>query len=420
MPNPIADLDSYKAGVNTTVTTQTTVNSIDPVAVGSIGTDLADLLLPYLQSINNQGYSQGTSIPSDLVGDDLNLYYQQLIAGFSIWRKENGVWIQRITMAFVIVEDGILSGLRTFIEGVTVTVSSGTWSISNIRYSKATQTQFTVPNADANWMRYDLIYATNAGTILYLAGTASSSPIYPNTPANSVVVDYVIVPSVASTSLPYLLSGGGNLAIIPTLQQVTTAGNSTSNAIQVTGFGSFGAEDSLAMLYNPDTNIASISIIDGGIGKSSVNLFPDQVSIHNGTTEGQLILRNETGLISGAAFQGRVGASPAINDNDLVTKGQVADVIGKVQIPRTEADLIEDVDNPGSWYLEYKIGSSTPVEANTKPYCVQTMYDDPDNPGTLRTEPVSPFLYNKQTWSFPRIYGFPDPSTEQTITIYAI
>lgn len=223
MPNPIADLEAYKAGVNNDVTTQSTVDSIPPTAVGAIGTDMADLLLPYLQSINNQGYLQGTAAPSALLGSDLQLYWQQLIAGFSVWRKENGIWVLKITMAFVIILDGILSGLRAFIEDDTVTVSPGTWAIDQVRYSEASQTQFTVPAADANWLRYDLIYADDNGDIGYTNGTASSSPAMPTPATGQIAVDYVVVPSVASGSSPYLLSGGSSLELQVKAQFVETS-----------------------------------------------------------------------------------------------------------------------------------------------------------------------------------------------------
>lgn len=216
MPDPIADLDLYDAGVNADVTTQTADDSVSPVEVGGIGTDLSAILRVYLPMINNQTYHQGTSAPTSLppFGADLDLYYQQLVSGFSLWRKESGVWILRVTMSFNLVENGILSGLRTFINGDTVTVEKGTWGIDNVQYSKATQTQFTVPAPDANFWRNDLIYADDSGAIGYTAGVASTTPAFPTPASGQLLVDYVVVPSVANGANPYLLSGGTNSAAV--------------------------------------------------------------------------------------------------------------------------------------------------------------------------------------------------------------
>lgn len=209
-----SQLAAYKVTVNADVTTQTTAQSIEPPAVGFIGTELADIILDPLESINNYAITQGTSIPNDLDGADLDQYTRINGGVLTLYKKIAGSWVSQITYSFgYILPDGPLT-LRTTISGSVVTVTLGGWIISNVIYQKLTQTQFTLTAADLNFTRYDLIYATTSNTILKLDGTASSSPAFPSVPANCIAVDYAIVPASSSGNSPYLLYGGGTSSII--------------------------------------------------------------------------------------------------------------------------------------------------------------------------------------------------------------
>lgn len=212
--DPVAEIAAYITSVMNNVTTKVTVDSISPVDVGDIGTDLADLLLPYLQVINNYGITGGTSAPSDANGDDLDLYYRINASTFYIYRKVGGTWgTPLVQLAFgVTFPDGPLINLRVSVSGMDVTVTPGGWVISNVIYTKGTQTAFVIPAKDLNFYRYDLIYANTSGQILYSTGVASSTPAFPTTPANCIVVDYIVVPSSSSGYNPYSYYGasGGN------------------------------------------------------------------------------------------------------------------------------------------------------------------------------------------------------------------
>jgi len=211
--DPVAELAAYEASVNTNVTTKVTVDSISPVDVGDIGTDLADLFLPYLQAINAYGLTGGTAVPSDVDGEDLDQYVRINGSRFYIYRKVGGLWgTPLVDLAFgAIFPDGPLVNLRVAVDGFDVEVTPGGWVIDNVIYQKLTATTFTIPAADLNFFRYDLIYADESNQILYSNGTAASTPNFPTTPANCIVVDYIIVPSSSSGALPYSYYGAAGV-----------------------------------------------------------------------------------------------------------------------------------------------------------------------------------------------------------------
>lgn len=213
--NPSAEIASYKIGVVTDITSKTTINSISPENVGDASTDLADLILPYLEIIAVGGgdISGGTGVPDDLVGADGDVYYRISGGTFFVYRKESGSWDAKVSLTIgIVLPDGPLINLRVAVNGLDVVVTPGGWVIDNVLYEKGTQTGFTIPTPDLNFYRYDLIYANNSGDILYITGTPSTSPNFPTTPANSIVVDFIIVPSVASGENPYSYYGNGGFS----------------------------------------------------------------------------------------------------------------------------------------------------------------------------------------------------------------
>lgn len=213
--NPSAEISAYKITVVDNITSKTVVNSISPEDVGDANTDLADLILPYLQLVANGGgdITGGTDEPDDLVGSDGDIYYRINGFTFYVYRKESGTWVAKVNLTIgILLPDGPLINLRVAVNGLDAVVSPGGWVINNIIYSKGTSTGFTIPTPDLNFYRYDLIYANTSGNILYLAGTASSTPNFPATPANSIVVDYIIVPSLASGEQPYSYYGNGGFS----------------------------------------------------------------------------------------------------------------------------------------------------------------------------------------------------------------
>lgn len=196
-------IQAYSTLVNQLVGSKVAENSIDPTDVASIGLELAELLLPILNTINDFAITGGTLPPDDVNGADLDLYIQ---GGTSIvfWRKRNGIWVQEAEVPLGIqIVDGNIS-LQASVNEQIVTVSAGSWGISNTIYSKATQTQMTLTAADLNFNRIDTIAADTTGTVYLLDGVASSNPDPATLPASSIVVDFVFVPSSSSGDLPYI------------------------------------------------------------------------------------------------------------------------------------------------------------------------------------------------------------------------
>lgn len=198
--------EDYKNQIDTDITTKTAANSIEPVVVGNGYTDLVNLLTPYIESINNQTYYEGSGVPSDLLGEDLDLYARTQNP-IVIYRKEAGTWVVKwtIPLGFTF-SDGPIVGLRCSLSGSALTVTAGQWSVGGTLYTKLTQTGFTISTAHATLETQDIVYASNGDDqVLFLAGTPGLGQ--PTLPANSVLIEIAVIPSVASGASPYLVYG---------------------------------------------------------------------------------------------------------------------------------------------------------------------------------------------------------------------
>lgn len=202
---------SYNATVNTDVVGQTTPNSVDTADVGNIGIDLADGLEPFIDKINAFVFFTGTSVPSDLDGDE-NDVYVQTNGGVSlvIWRKTTTTWAVQATVPLGIsYQDGIIIGLRTQIDvpANSVSVTAGNWAINNVIYSKSIPTFLTYDAPEVGSDRIDTIYANTSGQILLETGAPSGSPVKPVLPVDTIEVDSIYVPA-SGTGDAYLFSAG--------------------------------------------------------------------------------------------------------------------------------------------------------------------------------------------------------------------
>lgn len=209
------DIIAYIAQVNASVTTKTAPGSVDTVDVGEVGTALAELVQPYLERINEFGILSNTAVPNDADGEDQDLYYRGGLNSIEIYRKVAGAWVLQATIAIgFTIPDGPLT-IRTTIDGDIVTATKGSWAKGNVVYNKLTQTQFTLATADANYLRYDAIIGNIYNNVLIYTGDPSSSPVYPDVPSDGVLIDYVVIPSIASGNAPYLMYGGGSVTVEP-------------------------------------------------------------------------------------------------------------------------------------------------------------------------------------------------------------
>lgn len=144
----VDDLLAYDATVLANVTTKVAVDSIDPVDVGNIGTDLSQTISPYMAAINQEGISSGTAAPLDINGSDGDRYYQNTADETIEWRKEGATWIEKATITgrdkttivksqADLIEDGAGTGnyylKYTTAAGAAVTAGVRPYSISSVQ-----------------------------------------------------------------------------------------------------------------------------------------------------------------------------------------------------------------------------------------------------------------------------------------------
>lgn len=116
--------------------------------------------------------------------------------------------------------------------------------------------------------------------------------------------------------------------------------------------------------------------------------------------------------IAGASF----GIWYKINDSwGLVVQ---IPLLSKLTIVKAKTDIVDA--GGGNWYMEYRIGASTSIDAGVMPYAITVAYND-GSKDIVKSVPASAWE-NNEDWDYPRIYSMPDPSTASTIiiTIYAI
>lgn len=196
-------ISAYKTLANVLVGSKNTVNSIEPSDVADLGLELADLLLPILNKINDFNITGGVTPPQNNSGGDLDMYIQGG-AKLIFWRKRNNSWTNEAQVDLGIqIVDGNIS-LQSSVKDSLVTVSSGNWGINNVIYTKAVQTQFNLSAANANYNRIDSIYADENSNIFLVNGIANSNPVPAAKPNNTVLVTYIYVPSLASGNPPYI------------------------------------------------------------------------------------------------------------------------------------------------------------------------------------------------------------------------
>jgi len=236
-------LITYIDQVTTEVSQETTPDSLDPNKIGDIGTDLANILKDFLPAQNRFNISAGTDFPTG--GEDTDLYYRYISGGIQILRNIVGVWTLLATIPFgFLIPDGILVGLRVSVITTTATVTPGAWVIDNVKYSKDTQTEFTLAAKDPSFDRWDLIYADENNDILIETGIATLVPVKPDIPADCILVDYVYVPAVG---LPYALGSPPQSSISPepleilaSMQDVDGIYTLIWNDAKITQFGVYG------------------------------------------------------------------------------------------------------------------------------------------------------------------------------------
>jgi hypothetical protein len=146
----VDDLLAYDATVLANVTVKTAINSIDPVVVGNIGTDLSATISPYMATINQEGISSGNSVPLDINGADGDRYYYNSGSTTTEYRKEGAVWVSKATISGTggnkqtiaksqtdLIEDGAGTGnyylKYTDASGLAITAGIRPYSINSVQ-----------------------------------------------------------------------------------------------------------------------------------------------------------------------------------------------------------------------------------------------------------------------------------------------
>lgn len=126
------------------------------------------------------------------------------------------------------IENGLRSVGGIILVDSTLTFQSNiVWTINNVTYTRGTDTSFIIHTADSGYYRRDLIYADNTGTLNKLQGTPDTliaiTPALPTGAVNVTTVDVYGEQIVTPTA--------NIIGTVPTLQQVTNEGNTTTNPI---------------------------------------------------------------------------------------------------------------------------------------------------------------------------------------------
>jgi hypothetical protein len=223
MGNYSAAFTALKASINTRVTTKNTINSIDPVDVGGSMTDVLDLLLPIANLVNAFGILSGDIPPTDAVGTADSMYFE-FGTQLKVWKRENvssPFWELKASGDLGInVLDGNIN-VQVSVNENTAAASTGQWALDNVIYEAIEQTEFSIPSADLNFDRIDLITGDTSNVVNYTTGVASSTPAQPAIPSNNVRINLIYVPSTSSGNLPYVQDTNAPPVVPPQLAKLS-------------------------------------------------------------------------------------------------------------------------------------------------------------------------------------------------------
>jgi hypothetical protein len=174
----------------------------------------------------NSRYPDTASANLDYVAGEKGI---QIIVGNTVWVRDSTAtrWILNGSTGSAI-NNGLLSiGGITLVDSTVTLQHDIVWSINGSTFTRTTDTSFVVHTADSGYYRRDLIYADNEGVIHLLEGIQDTSrAITPPLPSNSIQITTVdVYGEDIPTPIPTVIGK------IPNLQQVTDAGDTTTNPI---------------------------------------------------------------------------------------------------------------------------------------------------------------------------------------------
>jgi hypothetical protein len=206
------------------------------------------------------------------------------------------------------------------------------WRISNVLYSPASSTLINFPSTSSGFIRVDLVYGTNSGTIVRLAGTAvavGTAATAPSLPANSVGIQEVTVidtgiQSVTNFALASFVrfdvnnQGLTNTQRLNARTNIGAIGGGTGNNLIAYGNGSSSITGETNFSW--DSINKRLNINGTSINQSTLTVRQEGIA--------QITIRSNT---SGSGIFGTLSASNsslwAFGDSSIITGGSVNDSV---------------------------------------------------------------------------------------------
>lgn len=141
---------------------------------------------------------KGASVPGDAIWNDTAAQGNPGI----LESQARADYFDSITDALAATGTGVLSGCAVSPNTASdfkFQTLAGTVMLNWSAITVAAVTAQSLTTADATNPRRDLVYVTQAGTVVYLAGTANATPSCPSLPANCVALAVIEVPANAAT-----------------------------------------------------------------------------------------------------------------------------------------------------------------------------------------------------------------------------
>ncbi len=205
-------------GNSTGNTDITSVNGMSLLKVNNLQSALVNTNETYTSSVSatasstNVFYNNGISKEGEISITDTNvsISHTDVIDLNAPSVKKNGVEI--VTVNDLPNFEGLKTGgtitVGTFGgSGVDndIRVSAATWVVGTTYYSTSGNTDFLdIALSSAGLQRYVGLYGTNSNTITKVEGAESDYASYPTTPANSIVIGYVLVNDASASTTPDL------------------------------------------------------------------------------------------------------------------------------------------------------------------------------------------------------------------------
>lgn len=254
--------------------------------------------------------------------------------------------------------DRILTGLEISKNDNDISISSGTWSINTLPYSKGVATEFNnIPLSESGKNRFIVFYANNLNQVLKIEGDEATSADFPNIPDNSIQIGWILVGDAGIGNPVASLAGYVKLDVLNT-GDINITGDFYKNGIPLsTSVGtvtSVSGTNSTGITFNI-TNPTTTPGISLSLTKSAVGL----ANVDNTSDTNKPVSTAQEIAIS--VVQDDIDAHEARVDNPhSVTKSQVG--LGNVD---NTSDLGKPISTASQTALDLKAPLASPTFTGT-------------------------------------------------------